>query len=354
MPHASENALTHSLPPAWPAAQLERVASCPVCGSGERRVLYENLTDAVFRCADGTWTLHRCGQCASAYLDPRPDESSIGRAYGVYFTHTAPDPPGQGANPVKLTDRWDAAYFNARYGYRIRNAAGAGRFVLPLWTLRRAARDKDVRALHLPVGGGHLLDLGYGNGGFVAKMQRLGWDAQGLEVDAAAVNVAREAGLNVTQGRLEDAGFADAQFHAVTMNHVIEHLHDVPGTLAECFRILKPGGTLWIATPNLNSRGHAVFGRHWIGVDPPRHLVVMTPDALRGALTRVGFRVTGHQGTPLAKWFYAASDALRRGEMPFNAPGPAPAAVKRKARIANILGVLFPARAEELVMLAEK
>ena len=44
--------------------------------------------------------------------------------------------------------------------------------------------------------------------------------------------------------------FADGSFDAVVLNHVVEHLGDIPATLAEVRRILAPGGVVWIATPH--------------------------------------------------------------------------------------------------------
>lgn len=46
--------------------------------------------------------------------------------------------------------------------------------------------------------------------------------------------------------------FADASFGAGSLNHVIEHLCDIPRAIAECARILERGAPLWIATPHFS------------------------------------------------------------------------------------------------------
>ena len=71
----------------WPPGGLERVHQCPACAGTERELLHAGLTDRLFGCAAGTWSLWRCATCGSAYLDPRPTQETILLAYGEYFTH---------------------------------------------------------------------------------------------------------------------------------------------------------------------------------------------------------------------------------------------------------------------------
>ena len=72
----------------WPADELEHLGECPVCGGIEREELEAALIDDTFQTAQGEWTLWKCDACHGAYLDPRPDEASIGRAYESYYTHS--------------------------------------------------------------------------------------------------------------------------------------------------------------------------------------------------------------------------------------------------------------------------
>jgi 2-polyprenyl-3-methyl-5-hydroxy-6-metoxy-1,4-benzoquinol methylase len=95
----------------------------------------------------------------------------------------------------------------------------------------------------------------------------------------------------VFTGEVSDAGYADGYFDVVTMWHVIEHVHDPKGTLAELHRIMKPGGLLVISTPNLWSWDARGFGRYWVGLDAPRHLYVFSPATLEHLLQQVGFQM---------------------------------------------------------------
>ena len=91
---------------------------------------------------------------------------------------------------------------------------------------------------------------------------RLGWDAEGIDPDAGAVATARDNGIPVTLGTLSDVVEKETgKFRAVTLSHVIEHLHDPVGELRRIHRLLAPGGRVWIATPNLQSLGHRLFRR---------------------------------------------------------------------------------------------
>src|SRR5205085_7876190 len=71
----------------WPPEGIEEIDDCPVCRSAVSSVLYENLSDRIFRCAPGRWRLLQCQGCGCAYLSPRPTVSTIGLAYSNYFTH---------------------------------------------------------------------------------------------------------------------------------------------------------------------------------------------------------------------------------------------------------------------------
>ena len=73
----------------WDANELETLGHCPICQATSRTVVHDNLTDTLFLCAPGRWTLHACTRCGTAYLDPRPSATSIGKAYAQYCTHPA-------------------------------------------------------------------------------------------------------------------------------------------------------------------------------------------------------------------------------------------------------------------------
>ncbi len=169
------------------------------------------------------------------------------------------------------------AISGARFGY----TQGAGpkwrRLVAPLALLHPGGRDElDAAAMHLPApaGAARVLDVGCGSGVLLARMQSLGWQVEGVEVDPDGVKAARARGVPVRLGMLEKQGFPDNHFDAVHSAHVIEHVYDPLSLLRECHRILKPGGTLVILTPNIASiRTQAV----WLGLAEPRSSAAPCP-----------------------------------------------------------------------------
>ena len=139
---------------------------------------------------------------------------------------------------------------------------------------------------------GKLLDLGCGNGRFLALMRDAGWDVRGVEPDPAAAKVAQEQfGIPVIVGPLEDARLPAESFDAITLSHVVEHVYDPIALLSECRRLLKPKGRAVIVTPNIRSLGHQKFGSSWRGLEPPRHLLIFSLTTLRVCCEKAGLHV---------------------------------------------------------------
>lgn len=86
---------------------------------------------------------------------------------------------------------------------------------------------------------GRLLEVGYGNGKRLARMQALGWDVVGQEIDPVAASYVCEArGIPVHLGMLESLDVIEG-YDAVILSHVIEHVHDPLALLKTCYRLLK-------------------------------------------------------------------------------------------------------------------
>lgn len=265
---------------------------CPMCGSAGP-VKYSDLRDALFG-VEGAWDMRGCenAECQCLWLDPCPVPEDIGIAYERYYTHET-RPRWQSR---LLQAGWGLAgraYLSARYGRQIEGFPLAiARLLDPLMRLKpETYMQLGLMLRHLPPPGQGrmLLDVGCGDGLALGVLASVGWDVQGQDLDLKAVQVARNRGLTIHHGALASFGFSTGSFDAVTMSHVVEHVHEPEALFREILRILKPGGTFTSVTPNVRSEIHETFGRSWIDLDPPRHLVLFSANAIRELAQRAGF-----------------------------------------------------------------
>lgn len=273
--------------------RTEPKPDCPFCGSvGEK--LYQNLHDRLFS-APGLWTLNRCPQpdCGLIWPDPSPLKEDLGIAYRTYYTHA--EPKGMVAA---------AKYQLLSFGYRACIAIPACFFGL----LRERWQFQHMFLLECRPG--RLLDIGCGDGSFLHRMERHGWSGTGMDFDAAAIKAGRQKyGLDLAVADFMETDFAEAGFDAITMSHVIEHVPDPAATFEKCRRLLKPGGRLVVSTPNSLSLGHQQFQACWRGLEPPRHLHILSPRLLARCADQAGLKIV-RAGSTAANADYIATASL--------------------------------------------
>lgn len=128
-------------------------------------------------------------------------------------------------------------------------------------------------AYHSPVGGAHhavlrpsvdrflegtpkaakVLDMGCGNGSFIAGYRDRGWNLAAVDGSESGIEIARESFkpiefiLGDVTGELTE--LPDASFDVVICLEVVEHVYHPRGLARNCFRVLKPGGHLILSTP---------------------------------------------------------------------------------------------------------
>jgi SAM-dependent methyltransferase len=135
---------------------------------------------------------------------------------------------------------------------------------------------------------GKLLDVGCSTG-FLLNAARLRFEPTGVEPSRWAADYAgRQLKILVRRGTLEEAKFPDASFDVVTLVDVIEHLADPLSTLQEIRRVLKPGGLLYVVTPNIASLMARLMRSRWWGLRPA-HIYYFSPRTLRHLLDKAGF-----------------------------------------------------------------
>jgi 2-polyprenyl-3-methyl-5-hydroxy-6-metoxy-1,4-benzoquinol methylase len=155
-------------------------------------------------------------------------------------------------------------------------------------------------------GNGRLLDVGCADGQFGEYVAQLGWRPFGIDINPHNARLASQRGVvAVTANLARSFPYTSNSFEAVTATEILEHMVDTTFFLSECYRILRPGGHLFLSTPNLASVGNRirlVFGKYpgWVDYrleDTVGHVRNYTLPILKQQLAEIGFHVEQARGT---------------------------------------------------------
>jgi len=290
--------------------------TCVVCGATGADDAFV-ARDWALGAAPGEFRYVRCRGCGTLRLDPQPDEEELAAAY-----------------PPRYHRRGVVADLLAR----ARDLAG-----------RREAEG----LVEAADASGRALDLGCGDGAFLARIRSAGWHGSlhGVERGGEAVRAARQRGIEVEQTSVEEFVPRDA-FDLVVLRHVIEHVRDPRSLLERVRAMLRPGGIAYVATPDEEALSARVFGRYWHGYDPPRHLWVFRPPTLRRLHVEVGLELVGERwdlgpeiwSSSLGYRLSPTPGPLRLAASPLNplvaAPALGLAAAERALRRATMYGLV--------------
>jgi 2-polyprenyl-3-methyl-5-hydroxy-6-metoxy-1,4-benzoquinol methylase len=133
-----------------------------------------------------------------------------------------------------------------------------------------------------------LLDFGCGAGGFVTAAEKHGWRAYGSEFSDDARSACAAKGLRVAKEPEEVLG--SQRVDVVTTFEVMEHLADPATEVERLRRLLRPGGLLYVTTPNFGALSRRVLGPQWRVLAYPGHLHYWTAETLSAFLEPFGFR----------------------------------------------------------------
>ncbi len=227
----------------YPAPEWEAIA-CPVCSGDDFERLFER---------DGE-PFVRCTRCGLALINPR-------RVF------------------EDIRGRYDAAYSRAY----VRKAEKK---------LRRSRRrvKRLTREYRLE---GRWLDVGCSAGFVVKAAQEAGFEAHGVDIETDGIDYGRQE-LKLEHlhcGLLEEPGFPDRHFQAISLYDVIEHVPDLNAFLRELERILAPTGVIDIGTPDI---GHWRVPRDlatWNEFKPSEHLYYFDRGTLTRLLANNGLRI---------------------------------------------------------------
>ena len=242
---------------------------CPVCHS-------ENI-EAAFSAKDNTVTgesfvITKCSKCTCMFTQDAPSQEHIGRYYASenYVSHS----------------------------YTKKGIVNRLYHLVRKITLR--SKLKLVQQ-HTALSKGSILDIGSGAGAFLHEMKHAGWEVSGLEPDETArQNASALFGIDARESG-EIYHLQPGSFDAITMWHVLEHVHELHQYIAQIKTVLKPGAVLFVAVPNYTSADAAYYEKDWAAYDVPRHLYHFSPEGMKNLVEQHGMRIT--QLKPM--WFDA-------------------------------------------------
>lgn len=215
----------------------ERLNRCPLCKSG----LFLNHAEIQdFSISKEKFILCKCTSCNFIFTNPRPEEKTIDRYYQShdYISHQ-----NKSTNLINLIYKW----------------------------VRNNTIKKKVKWLNqYTQKKGSLLDIGSGTGHFLLAAKKNGWKSSGIEPNQTAKKIAIKKKLKISES-LDDVK-KDKKFDAISLFHVLEHIHDLRKTGKKLFNLIKDEGTILIAVPNIDSYDAKKYGTFWAAYDVPRHL----------------------------------------------------------------------------------
>ena len=192
----------------------------------------------------------RCSSCGLVFSNPRPHSSEIAKGYA---------------------ESEDQEYLQESSNRSI-NAH------ISLATIRRFKPA------------GKLLEIGSAAGYFL-NAARTDFEVTGVEPSRwAAAEAKRRFGVEVKVVGFLEAALPDASFDVVAAVDVIEHLEDPVAFIRECRRVLKPGGVLYLMTPDIESLSARLLGGSWWGLRPV-HIYYFSRRTLGDLLKREGLEV---------------------------------------------------------------
>lgn len=126
--------------------------------------------------------------------------------------------------------------------------------------------------------GSRFLEVGSGMGHLTGQLEDT-FETFGCDINHWAVKKSKEV---VNKSHLQTASaqelpFKNNSFNVVIIKHIVEHLPDPQKAIQEIARVTEPGGTLILATPNLDSLLKPWKGGKWIGYQDPTHISLKRP-----------------------------------------------------------------------------
>lgn len=134
------------------------------------------------------------------------------------------------------------------------------------------------------------IDVGCGSGDLLYQVQKRGWNVFGTEFTDSAVQICKDKGISMHKGPLNTSEYKSDFFDVITSIEVLEHINNPHEEIENFRRILRPGGVLYITTPNFNSISRRILKDRWHIITYPEHLCYYSARSLDKLLTDHQFK----------------------------------------------------------------
>ena len=272
------------------SAAVSTPALCPSCGSDRTERLYRKRLGR-------DWFLAHCQDCGQHFTDPHPTLEDMSSFYSGNY------------HQELLSRDGSIAAFGAKFE---RYITWMKRWVKP----------------------GRALDIGCSTGLFSYLLKQHGFDAEGLELNAATAEFGRrEFGIRISNQPLESAEYEPGSFRLISMTDVLEHSLHPRSALERVNTLLEPGGFALITFPDIQSIESRYFRalarlakRDWLWqtCHVPQHTWEFTRPTAEALFRKAGFRVVAfrrnhlildEEREPLMRWLYLPSRLLTLGPL---------------------------------------
>ncbi|HVY76777.1 MAG TPA: class I SAM-dependent methyltransferase [Puia sp.] len=232
---------------------------CPVCQSDRLHFALRVKDHSV---SGEYFDIWECDQCSFRFTANAPAADQIGRYY-------------QSDNYISHSNTREGLVNSLYHRVRVHTLRTKYKLICSATGLKQGAH----------------LDIGAGTGAFVQYMNQQRWKSTGIEPD----DTARAVALKDHQTQLLPAdALAELQpssFDAVSLWHVLEHVHDLYPYLAQIKKILRPSGRAFIAVPNYTSYDAKKYGANWAAYDVPRHLYHFSSASMKWLVNAAGLKL---------------------------------------------------------------
>ena len=243
--------------------------NCPVCSS---KNIVLQLTAKDYTVSQKEFAVWHCNNCTLRFTQDVPEQNAIGPYYqsDSYISHSDTK----------------KGFINTLYH-----------------AVRKRTLNKKRQLIIDQVGmtKGEILDIGCGTGAFLNTMKAAGWGITGLEPDETARKKANDLYNISPQSPEQLFELKPASYHAITMWHVLEHVHELHAYVKQLASLITPQGRIFIAVPNYTSKDAEIYREYWAAYDVPRHLYHFSPASMEQLLSLYNLKLFAIK--PM--WYYS-------------------------------------------------